>query len=248
MFGFVLMLGLCYALPSLRQYRILRRSHRPHWPKLNELFRLGVPIGLTLIFEAMLFNSMTLLVGTFGEEQVAAHQVALNFASVTFMVPLGIAMAATVRVGLHAGAGDIVAARRAGFTAMVAGGALTAVSAYVMLAHGREVASLYFARGQADLEVLTLAALFLKVAAAFQLADALQVVGALSLRGLKDARAPLAAGSYWLAGAPVCVGLGVGLGMQGLGVWIGLAFGLAVAAIAMCGRFVLLTRPGRLNR
>ncbi|HRD45198.1 MAG TPA: hypothetical protein PLF78_01805, partial [Caulobacter sp.] len=93
-------------------------------------------------------------------------------------------------------------------------------------------------------EVIAMVGLFLKVAAAFQIADALQVVGAMSLRGLKDARWPmiLAGGAYWLAGAPVCILLGVWLKMDGLGVWIGLAFGLAVAAVAMCLRFHLLTR------
>jgi MATE family multidrug resistance protein len=82
------------------------------------------------------------------------------------------------------------------------------------------------------------------VAAAFQIVDGLQVVAALSLRGLKDARAPMwiAAGSYWLAGFPVCIGLAFGLHMKGFGIWIGLAFGLLVAAAAMCARFRYLSR------
>jgi MATE family multidrug resistance protein len=207
-----------------------------------------VPIGLTLMFEAMLFNTMTLLVGTFGAQPLAAHQIALNFASVTFMVPLGIALAATVRVGRFAGAGDAEGARRAGFTAMMVATISILGFGVLMAFNGEWIAGLYISgRTPADLEVIALAGSFLVVAAAFQLFDALQVVGALSLRGLKDARAPmfLAAGSYWLAGAPMCVFLGVALGMQGLGVWIGLAFGLAVAAVAMCGRFALLTRPGK---
>jgi MATE family multidrug resistance protein len=248
-FSFFAMLGLILALPDLRKHRILRRFHRPVWPRLSELFRLGVPIGLTLMFEAMLFNTMTLLVGTFGARPLAAHQIALNFASVTFMVPLGIALAATVRVGRFAGAGDAEGARRAGFTAMIVATISILGFGVLMAFNGDWIASLYVSgRTPADLEVIALAGVFLQVAAAFQLFDALQVVGALSLRGLKDARAPmfLAAGSYWLAGAPMCVFLGVGLGLQGLGVWIGLAFGLAVAAAAMCGRFALLTRRGRL--
>lgn len=245
-FAFFLMLGLCYGLPSLRQYRILRRVARASWPKLAEIFRLGVPIGLTLIFEAMLFNSMTLVVGTFGADQLAAHQIALNFASFTFMVPLGVALAATVRVGLHAGAGDLVKARRAGLTAMAASIVLCGITSYAMAVHGGAIARLYLsAEGGGGTErVIMLAALFLKVAAAFQLFDSLQVVGAMALRGLKDTRTPmvLAAISYWVFGAPVCLALGVWLGWQGLGVWIGLAFGLAVATVLMCGRFLWLTR------
>ncbi|HYE47617.1 MAG TPA: MATE family efflux transporter [Caulobacter sp.] len=244
-FAFLAMVVVIRLDPALRRVRIFSNFVRPDWPQFKELFRLGVPIGLTMLFEAMLFNAMTLVVGTFGAVALAAHQVALNFASVTFMVPLGIAMAATVRVGLFAGAGDSEGTRRAGFVAMVAGGGVVLLFGVAMALAGDWIAGLYIAgRTAEDLQVIALAALFLKVAAAFQLFDALQVVGALSLRGLKDARWPmiLAGGSYWLAGAPVCILLGVGLGMGGLGVWIGLAFGLAVAAAAMCGRFHLLTR------
>ncbi len=244
-FSFVAMVAVIWWTPALRRVRVFRRFFRPAWMQLIEQFRLGVPIGLTMLFEAMLFNAMTLVVGTFGATSLAAHQVALNFASVTFMVPLGVAMAATVRVGLHAGASDFAGARRAGFSAMGIGALIVLVFGLGMALFGKQIAGLYIAgREPADLEVIALAAVFLKVAAAFQLFDALQVVGALSLRGLKDARWPmfLAAGSYWLAGAPVCIGLGVGLHMGGLGVWIGLAFGLAVAAVGMCVRFQMLTR------
>ncbi|MDO9336998.1 MAG: MATE family efflux transporter [Caulobacter sp.] len=244
-FAFLAMLLVIRLDPILRRVRMFDGFTKPDWGRFTELFRLGVPIGLTMLFEAMLFNAMTLVAGTFGAATLAAHQVALNFASVTFMVPLGIAMAATVRVGLYAGAGDTAGTRRAGFVAMVAGGGVVLLFGVAMALAGRSIAGLYIAgRTPEDLEVIALAALFLKVAAAFQLFDALQVVGALSLRGLKDARWPmiLAGGSYWLAGAPVCILLGVSLGMGGLGIWIGLAFGLAVAALAMCLRFHLLTR------
>jgi MATE family multidrug resistance protein len=243
--AFLVMLLVIRWTPKLRSYRIFRRLHRPVWRKLREIFVLGIPIGVTILFEAMLFNIMTLVVGTFGSASLAAHQVALNFASVTFMVPMGVALAATVRVGRFAGAGDRLGARRAGFTAMVVGGGLISVFAVVMVIWGAQIGGLYIGgRDEASLEVIALVALFLKVAAAFQIADALQVVGAMSLRGLKDARMPmiLAGVSYWLVGAPICWVLGVTLGMEGLGVWIGLAIGLAAAAAAMCVRFDRLTR------
>src|ERR1700759_1893321 len=121
------------ASPALRRYRIARRILRPDWRRLREVFRLGVPIGLTSIFEVMLFNSATLMMGLFGTDSLAAHQIAITIPSITFMVPLGIGLAATVRVGLAAGAGDKIAARRAGFTAMAVGAALMGVAPLVPL-------------------------------------------------------------------------------------------------------------------
>lgn len=236
---------------DMRAYRLFRRFHRPVTDKLKEVFRLGVPMGLALIFEAMLFNVMTLVMGSFGVTSLAAHQIALNFASITFMVPLGLGMAGTVRVGLAAGAGDLHAARRSGFTAMAMGVGFILLCGVAMAVFGGPIASLYVGgRAAQDLAVIAMAALFLKVAAAFQVFDALQVVCAQSLRGLKDARAPMfiAGGSYWLAGAPACLLLAFPLGMKGFGVWIGLAIGLAVAAAALFARFALLTRDGRVAR
>ncbi len=244
-FGFLALLAFVLMSPKLKAFRVLRRGRQPRRKPLVELFRLGAPIGVTMLLEAMLFNIMTLVVGSFGPNPLAAHQIALNVASFTFMVPLGVAMATTVRVGQFAGAGDIPGARRAGYVAMATGVTLAGVSAAAMLFAGRQLAGLYIVgRGPADLEVLGLATQFLVVAAAFQLADALQVVGNLALRGLKDARWPMiiAAASYWMVGAPLCIWLGVGLKMQGFGVWIGLAAGLGVAAVLMLARFVRLTR------
>lgn len=246
-FSFVAMLAVIWATPALRKFRIFRRAHRPVPVKARELVRLGLPIGVTMIFEAMLFNTMTLVMGTFGAVAVAAHQIALNFASITFMVPLGFAMASTVRVGLAVGRGDMVGARRAGVTAMVLAVGFISLVAVAMVLFGPQIAGLYLGGGRAgDGAVIVLATQYLLVAAAFQVFDALQVVGAHALRGLKDARMPmvLAGVSYWLAGAPVCILLGVTLKMQGLGIWIGLAFGLAVAAGAMCWRFWRITRTG----
>ena len=231
--------------PDLHRYRILHRFGRASWRKFAELFRLGMPIGLTMMFEAMMFNSMTLVMGTFGATALAAHQIALNVASITFMGPLGIGMAATVRVGLAAGAEDYVGVRRAGYTAMAVASVFIGGCGVAMALFGPEIAGLYFSgRSAADLQVIGVASTFLKVAAAFQVFDALQVVGAMSLRGMKDARAPmiLAGASYWLGGAPMCILLGLGLHMGGFGVWLGLAFGLALAAASMVARFIYLSR------
>jgi MATE family multidrug resistance protein len=245
-FSFFAMLAVIRLTADLRPYRILRRFFRPAWAKLKEVFVLGLPIGLTMMFEAMLFNTMTLVMGTFGAANLAAHQIAMNVPSITFMVPLGVAMAATIQVGKAAGAGDEAGVRRAGYTAMVMGTAFMTLTGALLALFPVSIARLYFdPRAAGAAEVIALAAIYLRVAAAFQVFDALQVVGALALRGLKDARMPLvlAGVSYWLVGAPICIGLGVGLHMQGLGVWIGLAIALAAAAAAMVARFYWLSRP-----
>jgi len=244
-FQFLALLVIVSLTPKLWRYRIFRRFFRPDWEKLEEMFRLGMPIGLTMMFEAMLFNTATLIMGTFGAATVAAHQISMNVPSLTFMVPLGVGMAATIRVGLAAGSGDREAVRRAGCTALGIGVSFMSVTSIIIALFPREIAQLYFSTETAqNAQAIALAVTFLRVAAAFQVFDGLQVVAALSLRGLKDARAPMwiAGGSYWLAGFPVCILFGFILHMKGLGIWIGLAFGLFVAAVTMCWRFWYLSK------
>lgn len=242
-FTFLAMLGVIAWTPALRKYRILRRFWRPVWYELAEVFRLGMPIGLTTIFEAMMFNAATLIMGTFGTASLAAHQIAINVPSITFMVPLGIAMAATVRVGVAAGRGDGHAVRRAGYSAMLMAVGFMTITGLILWVFPDQIASLYLPHTKANDAVIRIAITFLHVAAVFQIVDGLQVAASLALRGLKDARAPMwiAGASYWLAGAPMCVWLAFGLHMKGLGIWYGLAFGLFVAAAAMTTRFWVLS-------
>jgi MATE family multidrug resistance protein len=243
-FSFTAMLAICLWMPALKRYRILHRWWRPHWASFAELFRLGLPIGITMVFEVALFNGAALLMGTFGLASLAAHQIAITIPSLTFMIPLGIGLAATVRVGLAAGAGDRIAARRAGFTAIIMGACFMCCTALVLLLWPREIASLWLPDTVENREVLALAVSFLHVAAAFQLMDGMQVTAAMSLRGLKDTRGPmwLAGASYWLAGAPMCAILGLFTPLKGFGVWLGLAFGLLVAAATLTTRFALLSK------
>ncbi|MEO9213316.1 MAG: MATE family efflux transporter, partial [Caulobacteraceae bacterium] len=189
LFSFAAMVAVVQLDGGLRAYRMFRRFRRPVSVKLAEVFRLGMPIGMTMIFEGTLFMSMTLVMGTFGTASVAAHQIAMNVASITFMVPLGLGMASTVRVGMAAGAGDRHGARRAGLVAMIMGLAFISLCGVAMVVFARQIAGLYLGgRAADDMAVIVLAAVFLKVAGAFQVFDALQVVAAQSLRGLKDAR------------------------------------------------------------
>jgi MATE family multidrug resistance protein len=243
-FSFVLMLWVCLIVPALKRYHVLHRFWHPVWPCFRELLRMGLPIGITMVFEVALFNAAALAMGTFGIATLAAHQIAITIPSLTFMVPLGIGLAATVRVGLAGGAKDLVAARRAGYTAIAMGAAFMCVTAVVLVLWPLEIATLWLPNSAANRDVLALAVTFLHVAAAFQLADGIQVTAAMSLRGLKDARGPmwLAGASYWLAGAPMCMWLAFGLGLKGLGIWLGLAFGLIVAAITLTTRFVFRSK------
>ncbi|MEQ1864752.1 MAG: MATE family efflux transporter [Micropepsaceae bacterium] len=244
-FSFFAMLGVLLFAPSFRKYRILHRFARFDRAKFAEVFRLGAPMGMSMIFEAMLFNAATLLMGTFGATSVAAHQIAMNVASVTFMVPLGISLAATVRVGLAAGARDLEGVRRAGWSAIVIGSGFMLVCAVIIALIPRSLVGIYIPAGDpANADAVKLAVSFLYVAAFFQLFDAMQVTAQLSLRGLKDATAPMwiAGLSYWLVGFALAYGLGVTAGMQGFGVWIGLAAGLAAAAFGMVWRFEILSR------
>jgi multidrug resistance protein, MATE family len=244
LFSAAALLLICLVMPALKRYRILDQLRRHHGPHLKELFRLGLPIGLTTLFEAMLFNSAALMMGLFGIASLAAHQIAITIPSITFMVPLGIGLAATVRVGLGAGAGDGVAARRAGFVAIAIAALFMTLTSALLLLFPETIARLWLPDEPPGSPVIALTVTFLHVAAAFQIVDGLQVTASLALRGLKDARAPMwiAGGAYWLCGFPMCVLLGFGLGMKGFGVWLGLAFGLFVAAAALLWRFNSLSK------
>ena len=243
-FSFVMMLAISLTVPALRRYRILHRLWHPAWRCFAELSRLGLPIGMTMAFEVALFNAAALAMGIFGVATLAAHQIAITIPSLTFMVPLGIGLAATVRVGLAAGARDQIAARRAGFTAIAIGAAFMCMTALMLVVWPLQIATLWLPDSAANRDVLALAVTFLHVAAAFQLVDGIQVTASMSLRGLKDAHGPMwiAGASYWIAGAPMCLWLGFGAGLKGFGIWLGLAFGLTVAAITLTTRFALLSK------
>lgn len=218
--------------------------------KIGRFMRTGLPIGVTLFFEGAVFNAALWLVGLFGTAQLAGHQIAINVASLTFQLPLGIAFASTVRVGYAAGAKDWQAVRRAGHVGQLIAFIAMAIAAFVMWTWPYEIAGIYLDLDDpATLPAATFAAQYLAIAAIFQLADGQQVAAAYGLRGLKDTRLPMwiAAFAYWVIGFPLCVALGFGTELEGQGVWAGLAFALLVAAALMTWRFEFLTRKHRLG-
>jgi MATE family multidrug resistance protein len=248
-FAFVGLLGYVLTDRQFRRFHLLGRLWRPDWARLRETLRIGLPIGVTLVMEVGLFAAAGFVIGLIGTAQLAAHQIALQCASVTFMVPLGLAQAATVRVGLAAGAGDQPGVLRAGLMALIMGGAFMLATATVMWTATAAIVGLFVDAGNpANAAVVHAAVTFLSIAALFQIFDGGQVIGAGALRGLKDTRWPMgfAALAYWAVGGTLAVGLGFGAGLGGLGVWLGLATSLAVAAALMIGRFLALQHRGRL--
>ncbi|MFD2646646.1 MATE family efflux transporter [Devosia albogilva] len=233
-----------------RRFHILLRFWKPDWPRFREIFRIGTPIGLTVLAEVGLFTAAALLMGRLGTDEVAAHAVALQCASLAFMVPLGLGIAATVRVGVAYGRQDAEGIRLAGWTAFALGTAFMVVSALTFLLFGPAIVTLFLDPNVPENQgALVLAASFLAIAGIFQLVDGAQVVAAHALRGLSDTTVPMmmAIFGYWLVGLPIAYVLGLVVGWRGIGIWIGLACGLAFVAVLLVSRFAMRERLGLLR-
>ena len=208
----------------LGRFRVFAGLRTPDPQALGALFKLGWPIGVGFGLEAGLFSAVTLVAGRLPDHEtaLAAHQIALNAASVAFMVPLGIGMAGGVRVGQAAGAGDLDGAARAGWTASALGAATMTLSAAVFWLRPDWVIRLYAGR-QPDPDVAALAVALLGIAAVFQLFDGVQAAVAGALRGLKDTVVPMgiAAVAYWGVGLSVGGALGAAVGARRPGVVVG---------------------------
>ncbi|NBB82650.1 MAG: MATE family efflux transporter [Alphaproteobacteria bacterium] len=232
----------------MRRYRILGRFWRPDWQRFRDIVVLGLPIGLALIAEVGAFTASTWIMGWISEIHVAAHAIALQIITVAFMIPLGLGMATTVRVGLAHGAGDPAAVRRAGLVGLGVGAAIMSISALILLTVPAGIVGLFLnpEASPRDARVYDLAVGFLFVAAVFQLADGTQVIAAHALRGLSDTRYAFVAAAigFWPIGFGLALLLAFPLGLDGLGVWWGLALGLTVVAVALTRRFLKRTAPG----
>jgi len=239
---------------QFRRFHLFGRFWRFDPERTAAMARLGWPIGLTMGLEMGVFALAALFMGWIGTPAVAAHAVALQIASLTFMVPLGLSQAATVRVGRALGRGDPAAITRAGWTAWLLGVGFMAAMAALMWLFPRELTGLFFGSTVGE-ETRSLAVAFLAVAAAFQIADGAQVVGAGMLRGLHDTRWPLlfALVGYWAVGLGIGAWLAFGRDWKGAGIWVGLAAGLASVAALMLTRWLLrgrlgLTKPPQAQR
>jgi MATE family multidrug resistance protein len=232
--------------------RKFRRFHLfGHWWRMDgqrilAMVRLGWPIAATMSLEIGVFALAAYFMGWIGAPAVAAHAVALQLAALTFMVPLGLGQAATVRVGLALGRKDEDGISRAGWTSWIIGVGFMGAMALVMWAFPRDLVTLFLKDTARNALVIGLAVSFLKVAAAFQLVDGAQVIGAGMLRGLHDTRWPLvfAIVGYWVVGLGIGWWLAFGADWKGVGIWIGLATGLASVAVLMLIRWILRDRLG----
>ncbi|MDZ7779555.1 MAG: MATE family efflux transporter [Gemmatimonadota bacterium] len=241
---FMALVLLRFSWPLLRSaLRPLRRDAFTAGP-LRRVLSVGVPIGGQQLLEFGVFGATGLLMGWLGTVAVASHQVALQFAALTFMVPLGVAQATSVMVGQAVGRADPPAARRAAGAGGMIGTGFMVVTAVLLLAFPETLA-----RGFSDdPEVIRAAAILLPIAGVFQVFDGLQVVSSGALRGIADTRVPLVLTlvGFWLIGLPISGWLGFGLEWGAPGVWWGLAIGIGAVALLLVAR--VRTRFGRALR
>ena len=234
-----------------RRYHLFGRFWRPDWQRFRAIWKVGVPIGVTLAFESSTFNAATFLMGLISASALAAHAIAIQIPSLTFMVPLGLATAATVRVGRAYGARDVEGIARAGWSAYGTALVYACGTATLILAFRHQLVGLFLDwSSPTDAVVAGLAASYLVWAGIFQIVDGAQVTGAGMLRGLGDTRVPmwLAGLGYWGVGLPVALLLGFWMHLAGIGIWIGLSSGLAAAATLMTTRWIMRERLGLTRR
>jgi MATE family multidrug resistance protein len=247
-----LMFAAGYVLRHRRygRYALLVRFWKADWPRFWRIVRIGSPIGLTMLAETGMFTGAALFMGWLGTDELAAHAIALQCAALAFMVPMGLSMATTVRVGLAFGRRDREGVGRAGWTSLGLGvGFMGSTALLFMLAPELLVSAFLDPADAGSARAFALAVTYLGVAALFQLVDGAQVVSAAALRGLNDTGIPmvLAVTGYWLFGLPVAYMAAFVAGLGGIGVWYGLAGGLAFVAVLLTLRFALRERLGLLE-
>lgn len=231
-----------------RKYRPLGRFWRSDALVMRQLLVVGLPISGGFLLEFGLFAAAALLMGTIGPAALAAHQIALQVAAALFMIPFGISMAATVRVGHAVGRKDAAAAGRAGWAAIGLGAVAMAAMALVVIAVRHAIPALFLGPAAAESEAARLAASLLLLGAGFAVFDGVQTVAAGALRGFNDTRMPLLFSlfSYWAIGFASSWLLAFRFGLGAQGIWVGLSLGLAAYAALLVARFRVLTRSGSL--
>ncbi len=236
-----------YLQRPFRKYHVLGRFWRADWPLLWRLVAVGTPIAGAFMLEYGLFATATILMGWIGTTALAAHQIALQTASILFMVPFGISMAATVRVGHAVGRRDASGIRLAGFTAIGLGAAFMGAMVLVIIAFRHVIPLAFLGTDVADArETVALAATLLAFGATFFIMDGVQTIAAGALRGLNDTRVPMifAAFSFWIVGFATSYTLAFPAQLGAIGIWMGFTVGLGVYALLLVWRFNLLTLRG----
>lgn len=229
-----------YVLRRLPEQELFARLWRPDWEMFASVFRLGVPIGITSLTEVSLFAASSVMMGWLGTVPLAAHGIAMQLSSATFMVHLGLSNAGTVRAGNAYGRRDRAHMARGAAVVTVMSLVMSALTIALFLILPEPMISWFLdAHDPERAQILLTGTVLLAAAALFQLADGAQVVALGLLRGVQDTGVPMviATLAYWGVGIPASYGLGFTLGLGGVGIWLGLACGLAVAGVLLMGRF-----------
>ncbi|MEO1021006.1 MAG: MATE family efflux transporter [Bacteroidota bacterium] len=242
-FGAIAFLLFTYRFVPFKRFQIFKRTKGPEWATIREILRVGLPNGMSSSLEVLLFASISVLMGTLSVKTAAAHQISINIAATMFMIPFGLSMAISQRVGYSLGQGSMEKARHRGFVGIALCTAIMCCTAALLFTLPEYIIGLY----TDDPEVVTIALSLVFLAGVFQISDGLQVGAYGALRGLKDTRVPLLVNfiAYWLVGFSAGYMLGIKLELGPQGLWIGLISGLSVAAVLHNLRFHLLTKPAK---
>jgi len=229
---------LVFAWPSLRPHLVPTRRDAWLVTPLRRLLQLGIPVGLQQLLESGAFGAIGLMMGMLGTTEMAGHQIAITLAALTFMVPLGVAAAASVRVGRAVGARDQARAKLAARAAFLCASGFMTITALLFLGVPRLLASIF----TSEAGVIAIAGVLIPVAGVFQIFDGAQAVGAGVLRGLGDTRAPLIGmiAGYWLIGLPVSLVLGFHTSLRAAGLWWGFVASLSIVALFLAWRIQVL--------
>lgn len=225
-----------------RDYHVLAYLWRFDWPLMRQLIVIGTPVAITMLMGYGLVSAAAVLAGLISTSVLAAHQIAVQVSTVLFMIPLGISMAATVRVGHALGRNDYPGIKRAGRVAILLGIVIAAIQTLAVVAARFEIAQLLLGEHAGNVDAtIGLGAELLLVGSSFFVTDAVQSIAAGGLRGLKDTRVPLLfAGAYWLIGFFLGYVLSLRMGLGAIGIWIGFSIGSAICAGLLVLRFQLL--------
>ncbi len=233
------LLVLCIKLPAFEGWVPRKWLRKPDWAAMRRLIEIGWPTSVQLVAEVSAFVMATFIIGSLGAPALASHQIAISCAATIFMVPLGLSMALTVRIGEAWGAGEFTRLRPIVISGWAMALAFTLLSALTFVCFNRAIAGWFID----EPETLAVASALLLIAAAFQLSDALQVVSAGSLRGLNDVRVPawIAFLAYWVVALPIGWILAFRLKMGVAGMWWGITIGLTATALALGWRLWRMT-------